>query len=70
MDDLRGHLTPKVVHSSPDLPRPGQTTYGDQRSVRCGERQASRSAARISVATISVGGDQLGQPTVFMCGGS
>ena len=21
MDDLRGHLTPKVVHSSPDLPR-------------------------------------------------
>ena len=25
MDDLRGHLTPKVVHSSPDLPRPGQT---------------------------------------------
>ena len=26
VDDLRGHLTPKVVHSSPDLPRPGQTS--------------------------------------------
>ena len=25
VDDLRGHLTPEVVHSSPDLPRPGQT---------------------------------------------
>ena len=28
MDDLRVHLTPKVVHSSPDLPRPGQTSRG------------------------------------------
>ena len=26
VDDLRGQMTPKVVHSSPDLPRPGQTT--------------------------------------------
>ena len=32
MDDLRGHLTPEVVHSSPDLPRPGQTnSQGDKR---------------------------------------
>ena len=27
-NDLRGQMTPKVVHSSPDLPRPGQTTWG------------------------------------------
>ena len=26
VDDLRGQMSPKVVHSSPDLPRPGQTT--------------------------------------------
>ena len=25
VDDLGGHLTPEVVHSSPDLPRPDQT---------------------------------------------
>ena len=34
MDDLRGHLTPKVVHSSPDLPRPGQTSRADARRSR------------------------------------
>ena len=27
MDDRRGHLTPKVVHSSPDLPR---LSYGSR----------------------------------------
>ena len=26
VDDLRGQMTPEVVHSSPDLPRPGQTS--------------------------------------------
>ena len=26
VDDLRGQMTPKIVHSSPDLPRPGQTS--------------------------------------------
>ena len=25
-NNLRGQMTPKVVHSSPDLPRPGQTS--------------------------------------------
>ena len=44
MDDLRGHLTPKVVHSSPDLPRPGQTTCATRRrgAARCGSTAALR----------------------------
>ena len=46
MDDLRGHLTPKVVHSSPDLPRLsyGTCPAGRQRSLLAVRASARRRA--------------------------
>ena len=54
MDDLRGQMSPKVVHSSPDLPR---LSYGSglnsiQNAVTNSCNNMTGNAARICAGTL------------------